>query len=90
MDFAPGVHVDGGRYLQVAPDVLFMASLSAPSVFVRYAGVLDAKGKATALFVIPHIPALWGLKTVTAFLTLDPTRHNGVGGISNSVPLTIK
>ena len=90
MDFTPGVFLGGGRYLHVAPDALFLVSLSAPTIFAQYSGVLDAKGQGLGLFVVPAITALQGLQTVTSFVVFEKGRHNGVRGVSNSVSLTIR
>jgi Tol biopolymer transport system component len=90
MSFTPAIPIGGARYLYAAPDILFLSSLSAPNVFFNFIGTLDSQGTAQALFIAPAVPSLRGLPTVTAFLVFDPKAHNGVSGISNSVPLVIQ
>ena len=79
------------RQVDLSPDSLLFLSLSgvAPAIFQNYAGVLDAKGKATASLVLPNIPALTGVGVYTAFVTLLNTAPSGISDISPSFLLTI-
>ncbi len=75
----PGLGIE---LLPLAPDALFMTSLSLGLV-----NVLDAKGRATMPFKIPKLPSLIGVSFHAAALTLD--LRGGIGAITNGVPLRI-
>jgi len=62
-----------GRVFPLAPDPLFLASLSVPGVFKNTLGFLDAGARATASVVIPAEPAIAGVTLYFAFLTGDTT-----------------
>ncbi|MEZ5988709.1 MAG: hypothetical protein R3F30_06225 [Planctomycetota bacterium] len=75
----PGI---GTRVLPLAPDAVFLWSLSGPIVTV-----LDAQGRGSIPFLIPKDPGLTGLDLWAAGFTLTPSF--GIGAITNAAPLQI-
>jgi len=80
------------RKLELSLDPLMLLSLYglAPMIFQGYAGVLDAKGGATAKLNIPKIPGLSTIRIYTAFVTLKATAPSGISNISNTFLFTIQ
>jgi len=62
-----------GRVFPLAPDPLFLASISVPEVFKNTVGTLNAGAMATASVAIPSEPAIAGVTVYFAFLTADTT-----------------
>jgi hypothetical protein len=80
------------RKLELSLDPLLLLSLYglAPTIFQGYAGVLDAKGGATAKLNIPKIPGLSTIRIYTAFVTLKASAPSGISNISNTFLFTIQ
>jgi len=80
------------RTLGLSPDGLLLLSTTnaLPTIFQNYAGVLDAKGNASAKLNIPNLPLLKGTRIYTAFVTLRATAPSGVSNISNSFLFTVQ
>lgn len=55
-----------------------------PWVFDRYAGTIDARGRAQAALHLPNSTAIVGLTVHTAFVTLDPRAPAGIRDISDT------
>ncbi|MBN2490521.1 MAG: hypothetical protein JXQ29_06710 [Planctomycetes bacterium] len=72
------------RYFPLAADNLFFASLTAPSVFQRFEGLLDTTGTAVGAVNVPNIPALAGLYFSIAFVTVDPAAPFAIDAISGA------
>jgi hypothetical protein len=79
------------RTLQLSNDAIFRASVLhyLPTVFVRYAGVLDSQGRGLAKIDIVDSPKLIGVMLHSAFVTLDPTAPSGISSISNTYSFQI-
>jgi hypothetical protein len=82
----------GNRQIGLSPDDLLVVSVGGflPMIFQGYAGVLDAKGQASAQLNIPNIAALKGVRIHTAFVTLKATAPFGVSNISNTFLFTVQ
>ncbi len=80
------------RKLELSPDDLLVLSTggTVPSIFEKYAGILDAGGQAKAKLHIPNSSVLKGIKIYTAFITLKATAPSGISGISNTFLFTIQ
>ena len=80
------------RTIGLTPDDLLVLSTSGllPSMFVNYAGTLDAAGAGKAALAIPNLPLLKGVRIYTAFLTLLQSAPSGVSSISNTFFFTIQ
>lgn len=74
----------GKHSLPLAVDELLKLSTSnlVPALFRTYSGVLDVSGVGAASLAIPNNPALKGVRTYTAFLTIDANKPFGVGQVS--------
>ena len=84
----PGLRV-GDRTVPLAPDQLFIASLTLPlPEIVGFSGLLDLNGQATGTLHIPNSPSLVGVTGYCAFVTVDFTT-NAIRGISNAAGFTI-
>ncbi len=70
LDFHPGFRLADGRKIHLNPDPLFFWSLSNFGPFSGFQGTLDAKGEASATFVVPAIWALSGMRFYAAAVTL--------------------
>jgi len=81
----------GTRQLYLTPDNLMVITVGGylPTVFVGYAGKLDASGKAKARIKILNDPRLKGIRIHSAFITLDPAAPLGISQISNTATFTI-
>ena len=81
----------GTRSLGLSPDSLMVVTVNGylPGVFVNYAGVLDASGKARAQILIPNNPALKGVRIHSAFVTLDAAAPFGISDISATATFSI-
>ena len=81
----------GARQIDLSLDAVLLASVGGtlPTVFKDYAGMLGKAGTATGKLIIPGDPVLVGIKTYSAFLTLDKAAPEGVSLISPSVLVTI-
>lgn len=90
--FGKGPIAIGTRKLELSVDPLLEVTVGnkLPTIFVGYAGTLDAAGKAQAKIVLPNDTRLKGLRIYTAFLTLDPNEPFGVASIADSQLLTIQ
>jgi hypothetical protein len=77
----------GMRYVPLLPDDLFWLSLGTPTIFNRFAGLLDPNGTAIGSVNVPSIPALAGIKFSIAFVTASP---QGIQDISGAWPVTIQ
>lgn len=64
----PGIRLPNGAMVPLAPDALFRFSGMVPWVFRRFAGQLDAKGRATASVTIPNAPVLVGVPFFTSYV----------------------
>jgi hypothetical protein len=80
------------RTIGLTPDNLLVLSTGGllPSMFVNYAGTLDAAGAGTAGLAIPNLALLKGVRIYTAYLTLLPAAPSGVSSISNTFLFTIQ
>jgi beta-propeller repeat-containing protein len=90
--FGNGPIMIGPWKLELSPDPMLVLSTSgaAPWIFQNYAGVLDAKGQATAGIQIPILPALKGTRIYTAFVTLKASAPYGIASVSNTFVFTIQ
>jgi hypothetical protein len=82
----------GSRQIGLSADDLLMVSTLGllPTVFVNYAGVLDAGGQAKARIDILNDRALIGIRLHSAFVTLDPSAPFGIRSISNTFSFSIQ
>ena len=82
----------GNRQLDLSPDNLLVITTGnlLPAVFVGYAGILDASGKAKASINIPSLPALVGVRIYSAFVTIDAGSLFGIKSISPTELLIIQ
>lgn len=80
------------RQLYLTPDELLKVSVLGllPTVFMRYAGTIDAGGMGWATIGIPKIPALKGVVLHSAFVTLAPSAPSGIASISNTHSILIQ
>jgi len=83
---SPGIPTPAG-VVDLTPDALFALSQFAPSIFVNFAGVLDANGAAAAKVVVPAAPALKGLRFYLSFVTV---RGAQIRAIANTQGFTIQ
>jgi hypothetical protein len=65
-------------------------SLLLPQIFVRFAGVLDASGRAAPEIVIPKAAALRGLRFYLAAVVIDPQAPSSLARISQRFGVTIQ
>ena len=79
------------RKLGLSADAILTASVSGwmPSVFIDYAGILDAAGKGKGTINIPSIPALVGIKLHSAFVTIDSSAPSNIKSISPTETIAI-
>ena len=79
------------RLLGLLPDNLLVLSTGGlvPTIFNNYAGLLDAKGKATATLNIPKASSLVGLNIFTAFVALKASAPSGVASVSDTFSFKI-
>jgi len=87
-----GPIVLGNRQIGLGPDDLLVVSIFGylPSVFVNYAAILDANGKAKAKINLLNSPALVGLRLHSAFVTLHPSSPFGIRSISNTFSFSVQ
>ena len=64
-------------------DPLIPLSLSAPSIFMKFNGVLDSNGDAFPSIKIPNNPAFVGAAIFVAGFTIDPKAPFSIGAVSN-------
>jgi outer membrane protein assembly factor BamB len=83
----PGLPI-GNRTLPLNADLLFVLSLSTPSIFEGFQGVLDGMGLGTARIHVPPVQGLVGITIYAAFVSLRPGAPSGVGVISDALALT--
>jgi hypothetical protein len=85
---SPGTPL-GARTFPLNYDWLLLASLGGfPGLTTGFSGLLDVQGGALA--TLGPVPAgLTGATFVVAFATLDPCAPDGVGNISNWIPLEV-
>jgi hypothetical protein len=85
----PGIPVDA-RVVPLTPDNLFVLSLTIPQIFVNFAGVLDANGRAAPRVLLPKIPGLKGLRIYLAAVVVDPKAPSAIAQISEQYGVTIQ
>jgi len=79
-----------GAFFPLDIDGLLFASLTTPSVFQNFIGVLDDDGCTTApRIAVPADPSLAGISFVAAFAVLDPTAPCPVRAVSDPRFLTV-
>lgn len=83
---APGINLPGVGTVPLTPDALFWLSGAAPTVFVNYAGTLNAKGQAGAFINVPNQPALKGFGFYTAAAAVKASTTT----ITNPILITIE
>jgi hypothetical protein len=83
---SPGIPTPAG-VVDLTPDALFALSQLAPSMFVNFAGVLDASGAAAAKVVVPGVPQLKGFRFYVSFVTV---RGSSIRAIANTQGFTIQ
>lgn len=86
LNTSPGLPTPFGT-VPLANDFLLSLSLSTPSVFVNFSGVIGTGGTAPALILVPGDPAYSGLSFWVAFVAL-PT-GGGPWGISSPLQLSV-
>ncbi len=81
----------GMRSLRLTIDPLFTGSIggSLPQIFVNYAGVIGASGRAGASLNIPPFQFLKGNTIHTAFVTFDAQSPLGIKAISSTYTFAI-
>jgi hypothetical protein len=81
----------GGRKVPLALDTLLILTVQnlLPGIFRNYQGTLGSGGTASASLLIPSGPALKGVTLHHAFVVIDPSKPNGLGTISNGLPVTL-
>lgn len=85
-----GIPLGCGQSFPLDFDAVALASLTMPSVFQSYVGVLDAFGTSQdPTLVLPNNPNLAGLTLDFAFLTADPNSPCGIGAVSAARSATI-
>jgi len=85
----PGIPV-GSRTVPLAPDTLFFTSLTTPSVFQDFSGVLNSNGRAVATLHIPALPGLQGLSLYVAGVIVDPHAPMGIRVVTNAEHIVIQ
>ena len=91
--FGNGPIMIGPWKLELSPDPLLVFSTSgaAPWIFQNYAGVLDAKGQATAAIQIPNFPALKNTPDLHGLRDVEAHRApSGIASVSNTFMFTIQ
>jgi TolB protein len=83
----PGIALPGGRTLFLNVDALLLLSLTTPSIFGNFAGVLDGSGRSPCWINVPPAPALAGLRFYAAFVTY--AAPGGIRSVSNTIAITI-
>lgn len=79
-----------GAFFPLDVDGLLLASLTTPSVFGSFIGVLDDEGCSTdPNIAVPNDPSLAGIHFVTAFAVVDPFAACPVGAVSDPLFLTV-
>jgi len=82
----PALQVQG-RSIPLAPDPLFVASLTRPDLFIGFTGILDTFARGSATVRIPASGGVAGLRFYLAFVTVD-----GAGTlrtVSGARPVTV-
>jgi hypothetical protein len=83
----PGIQLSNGKYVPLAPDGLLTWSLSDPGTFAGFVGTLDGASRARAVWRIPGVPGLRGVRVYFAALTLGPA---GVATVSDPIGVSIQ
>jgi hypothetical protein len=83
----PGIPLPGGRTLFLNFDAMMLLSLTTPSIFANFAGVLDGSGQAQPWINLPPVPALAGLFFYVAFVTFAP--GPGIVTVSNTIGILV-
>lgn len=87
----PGIPLaPDGRPIPLTPDAMLLLSLSTPSVFVNFQGVLDPMGAAAAQIVFPPIPSLSGISFVVAGISVESISSSGIKSITDPLPILIQ
>lgn len=85
-----GTALPCGGLFPLDVDALLEVSLTTPSIFQSFVGVLDGDGCSTApRIAVPAAPALAGIFFVTAFAVLDPLAACPVRTVSDPLYLTV-
>ena len=85
----PGIPV-GGRIIPLTPDSLFGASVTLPTIFNRFVGILDNGGRGSAYIVIPKVAGLSGLRIFLAAVVIDGAAPGSIALISQAYGATIQ
>lgn len=85
----PGIPV-GGRIIPLTPDSLFGASVTLPSIFNKFVGLLDNQGRGSAYIVIPKVVGLSGLRIFLAAVVIDGAAPGSIAQISQAYGATIR
>jgi hypothetical protein len=68
---------------------MMLLSLSTPSIFQNFSGVLDGLGNATATLNLPNLPALSGFQFKMAAVSLEAVSSSGVKSITDPLNFQI-
>jgi hypothetical protein len=82
----PGINLPAGN-LPLNFDQLFIQSLTNPSIFVGFSGVLDATGRATARVRLPQASGLRGFRMFFSGTTYD---SGGIRRIAEPIGMTVQ
>jgi len=85
--YASGLRMPNGEYLDLGFDQLFFltAQNMLPTVFRKFAGVLDAGGNAMATVAIPaSMPPNLGIPIFVSGLVIDPGVPGGISSVGNT------
>jgi hypothetical protein len=86
----PGIPLaPDGRPIPLTPDAMMLLSLSTPSIFQNFSGVLDGLGNATATLNLPNLPALSGFQFKMAAVSLEAVSSSGVKSITDPLNFQI-
>jgi hypothetical protein len=85
---SPGIPVDS-RVIPLNGDVLLFLSLTTPTIFANFQGVLNGTGDALATINLPAAVPV-GFSFYVAYVTLDPAAPSGIRRISNPLNITVQ
>jgi len=79
------------RLLSLGIDDMLVISVNGwvPQIFEKYAGFLDASGKAKARIHVPNLSVLKGVRIYTAFVVVKAGSPSNIAQISNTFMFTI-
>jgi len=88
----PGPTPLGKRKLPITIDELVKVTTQdlLPGIFVKFQGILDAKGEAKAQIKIPNMKALSGVRLYIAYVVIDPKSPFGIKTISQQYIVSIR